>query len=358
VSALEPGTRLSDQDLRRRLFTIGDPESLSDLADTIPSTDDVPEIEYAYDLTPNKSAPRRDFVFCAHCGHPTHYKGYVVRFKTCRCLIGKDCGFKYYGAEFHAIERGFLEERRRQINLLRLDDAVSELPHLLRSLNEIAETPGTRMFDEARNTMRAKMPDLWNALAGVADGTRDLTVTQQVRDYAAEEARDRNRRQEATIDDEEEEDEPIYRFDSRVIGPLNGAAFCRSGLGSALASFRGAHERHKEDYRRLRHLNTDRMSTRQLRTELNNLTNDLEKLRAYERPMLAVTSFFGPENLLRIAEWANSFTRDGRYGTREARLVFASGRQPPVEAVCPGGYTPPDLTGLRSFLTKLGLGGD
>jgi len=332
---------------------VRDPESLPGLVRAIPESDSVPEIEYAYDVTPRKSAPRKDFVFCAHCGYPTHYKGYVVKYESCRCLIGKDCGFKLYGADFHAVERGFIEERRRQINLLRLDAAVEGFPHLLRSLGETANASETKMFDRARVMMRTNMPDLWSALSGLADGSSDLIVNEQARDYAAEQARDQRRGQQDAADDEV--DEPIFTFVSKIIGPLNGAAFCRPNLGSAVASFQREHDRLKQEYQRFRSLNTSRMSTRQIGNELSGLRTDLEQLLVFERPMRAVASFFGPANLLRIAEWANHTTRnDTRYGVQGMRLLAASHGQP-AEVSFPQGYKPPDLTGLQSFLTKLGL---
>ena len=59
-----------------RRFWISDPEALSNLLERVPARDEVPEIEYQYDVTPPKGKSR-PYVRCAHCFRPIHWKGNV-----------------------------------------------------------------------------------------------------------------------------------------------------------------------------------------------------------------------------------------------------------------------------------------
>lgn len=345
--------QLSDQDLRHRVFTISNPEELPDLVPNIPQSDIVPEIEYAYDVTPRKNGSRRELVFCAHCGYPTHFRGYVVKYGACRCLIGKDCGSKLYGADFHSQERGFSEERRRQLNLVRLDQAIKAFPNLLRSLAEIVIDPSTEIFDQTRSVFRTKLPNLWSRLSAFSDGLSDLTVMEEVRDYAAEQRRDERSGADENSDTQDEQSEPIYTFMSRSIGPLHGAAFCQHDLRSAVTTFREAHERLKNEFYRLQRIDTNTLSTRQISNLINSTDADVTKLLKYERPMSVVTSFFGPENLGRIAEWANqSPVVQGQYEARGPSLWLVSSGSS-VGIVILHGYSPPNFLGLHSFLRNI-----
>lgn len=351
MDGFSPGKRLADHELRHRLFTVDDPELLRNLLVEIPEFSGPPEIEYAYDVTPKRGASR-DYVYCAHCGYRTHWKGYVAKFGVDRCLIGKDCGFKLYGADFHVIERSFGEERRRQLLLNWLDSGVAAFPHLLRVLSEISIAHETALFDQARTMMRTKVPELWHRLGSISEGSGQLAIDEEIRDYEAERRRDEKR---PPVDDAEEEDDPIFTYVTKVIGPLQGGAFCRPGLPDAADTFRSTHLRLKEEWRRLQRLDTDTLTTRQLSLTVNNLAADVEKLLALEAPMLALMSFFGAGNLARITEWANQMRGlGGKYEARAQRLLFTSTRHgETVDVRGPASFVAVDFTGIKAFLAKL-----
>jgi hypothetical protein len=70
-----------------------------------------------------------------------------AKFRAGRCLIGKDCGLKHYGANSHRVERDFNGLRRRQLNLYWLDNAIREFPSVLRTISEIRGHPGISVYD-------------------------------------------------------------------------------------------------------------------------------------------------------------------------------------------------------------------
>jgi hypothetical protein len=233
---------------------------------------------------------------------------------------------------------------------------VAAFPHLLRSVAEIAAAPSTASFDEAQSMMRKKLPELWVQLINLAERSDDLIINEQVRDYDAERRRDERRGHNLlAADDNREKDDPIFTSVSKVIGRLNGAAFCRSHLPLAADTFAKAHDHLKEEFRRLRSLTTDSMTARQLSMTANDLMADVERLLAFEQPMNAVMSFFGPANLAQIAEWANvSLAKSGKYQARGTVLSFAvRSRAEAAHVRCPSGYVLPDFAGLHAFITKL-----
>mgnify|MGYP007019854714 CR=1 FL=1 len=73
----DPLAFLSDSDraLLARTFDIEDPESLPGLADSPPETDEVPEIEFQYDVTPSggKAAGHKPHLKCIF-GHPARHR--------------------------------------------------------------------------------------------------------------------------------------------------------------------------------------------------------------------------------------------------------------------------------------------
>ena len=112
--------RLTDFELKDRVFAISEPETLTGLTVFIPPSTSTPTIEFQYNVTP-PAKRSRPWVYCVHCGRPTHWRGYVVKFDGgVRCLIGKDCGAKYYGADFHLFEKEFDAQRKRQFELRRI----------------------------------------------------------------------------------------------------------------------------------------------------------------------------------------------------------------------------------------------
>lgn len=347
----------NDQSLRARTFTVKEPEKLENLLKTIPPEAGLPVIEYAYDVTPAKGKPR-SLVYCAHCHHPTHFRGYVVKWGNgCRCLVGKDCGARNYGADFHLIEKAFREERRRNVHLLRLDALIYSLPSVLRAISEIASAPALADFDTVRERMQSEAPTMWSALEAAAE-TGELVVEELVRDIRAEERRaarrpdvefDKNGKEVKAKD--AKDDQPIYVKVERVIGRMGGVDFF-FGRRLLLPIFRAEHERLKEVLIGLRRLDTDRMKTSKLKNLVDDTVESVEDLYEYSYQVNALPEFFSQKNLLVVAGWLNQLRGfRGHVEVRGLALHFT----PPMRDVPRVFKAPPAFNMSNSFAPLQGF---
>lgn len=112
---------LADRQLLTERLTTTDPE-----ADTsrirLEKQNPGPPIILRYDVAPGPDEDAdREYVWCGHCGRPTHWRGYVVEAEGGTLVnLGGMCGVKHFGFEFGAVENAFDERVERQAILPRV----------------------------------------------------------------------------------------------------------------------------------------------------------------------------------------------------------------------------------------------
>jgi len=343
--------RLTDFELKDRVFAISEPETLADLTIFIPPSAATPTIEFQYDLTP-PAKRSRPWVYCAHCGRPTHWRGYVVKFDSgARCLIGKDCGAKYYGADFQLFEKEFDAQRRRQFQLRRIRALSQAFPHMLRSLAEFTALPSVLQFDEVRHAMKSRMGELTAALWAVARSGGEMAVEELVRDHVAEAARDKNLGDVAVASGQQPDDnDPIYLSVKRVIGQLDGRELL--SVTEPIHPFLLLeHERLKLSWQYIQKLDTDRMITLKLGKLVDDVLESVDKIDRLQAPIAAVPRFFGPRNLASIAAWANQVRGiRGKAESTAGTLLFTPlGKNVPSRVSMPTNFQTPNFNGFETF---------
>lgn len=343
--------RLTDFELKDRVFAISEPEILVDLTDFIPPSTATPTIEFLYNVTPPEKRSR-PWVHCANCGRPTHWRGYVVKFDSgARCLIGKDCGAKHYGADFHLFEKEFDAQRKRQFQLRRIRALSQAFPHMLRSLAEFTALPSVLQFDEVRHAMKSRMGEITAALWAVARSGGEMAVEELVRDHAAEAARDKNLGDVAVATGQQpDDDDPIYLAVKRGIGQLDGREIL-SVTGPIHPFLLVEHERLKASWQYIQKLGTDRMTTMKLRKLVDDVLESVDKIDRLQGPIAALSRFFGPRNLASIATWANQVRGiQGKVESKGGTLLFTPrGKDVPSKISMPNNFLAPNFSGFETF---------
>lgn len=219
--------RLSDDDrsLLQRNFWISDPESLPGLLPRVPAKDEIPEIEYRYDLTP-PVGKTREYVRCAHCFRPIHWRGNVGRYADgSRILLGCDCGEKQFGFMWAGREEFFSDRMSRHDLLVRLEGLEAALPLISSFLATLHEHASLEEFIRLRHELGTKMPELIAILTKALHATGGtLTVTEKVRDVPAELARDDRQKY-----SKNPETKPIFKTIMKSLGQIAGGPFLLNG---------------------------------------------------------------------------------------------------------------------------------
>lgn len=168
----------SDAELVGYDFSAADPEKLDHLLQSVPETDEIPEVEFAYDT----SAGGVGMVRCIHCKKvaKNHYRGFVLRFADGRrMLFGRNCGEKVYGAEFAYNKHEFQRALDRSDFLKRQDRIVQERARLIENLELIEADRSWKDFGDLKRRFVAAFPDLAADLAEAA-GRRDGNLYAEV----------------------------------------------------------------------------------------------------------------------------------------------------------------------------------
>lgn len=175
VADLAPPELLSPADaaLLAASLTTGDPEGQT--ARLRIATTDAPEIVQRYNVAPPKDE-ERPYVWCAHCGKPTHWKGYVVRLLTGELVnLGHDCGSKQFGFQFGTVENEFNALVDRQVLLRRLLRIRQVAPDVRRLTRKLSFAEETLAFDDARTAMLRSWPVVWRSLRAASRSGRLIT---------------------------------------------------------------------------------------------------------------------------------------------------------------------------------------
>lgn len=344
----------SDEELRSRVFTIKEPESLPDILTKIPADRGLPTIEYAYDVTPAKGGrkKKRSKVYCAHCHFETHYKGYVVKWPDGkRCLVGVICGAKHYGADFHTTVHRFKEERNRQVQLQRYDAVMSLLPDVISAIGRIAGHPSINGFERLVFTMQRGVPDAWQSLAAVAE-RGDLFVEELIRDIQAEErlSEEESERRKGTPD------QYIYTKVRKSIGTMLGSEFFSTPSDQVRHALRSSQKYLEQQLIELSVLITDNYHKSTLKKRLDDVIKVAEEAAMLEDRMVGAKSFFVPKNLKNVAGWLNQNAGSkGKFSSRSSVLsyypMFSKGK---ITISLPSQFDiPDDFKKLRDFRSEI-----
>lgn len=221
VGRFRAGLSERDRSLLARKFWTSNPEQLPNILPRVPAGDEIPDIEYRYDLTPPKGQSR-PFVRCAHCFRAIHWRGMVALYQNgVRVLLGYDCGEKQFGFRWNSREASFSERIARHDLLTQLDNLEAALPLLHKFLLELQQHPVFENYNALRHELNDKMPEFIAHLTKafqVSGG--QLAVTERVRDIAAELARDERQKY-----SKNPETKPIFKNISKSLGRIAGASF-------------------------------------------------------------------------------------------------------------------------------------
>jgi hypothetical protein len=160
-----------DRVLLDRQFEIGDPSQLPGLLDSPPDTDEVPEIEYAYDVTPpgGRSKGHAPSLKCVFPHSARHWRGFIVRWMNGnRARMGRDCGVDHLGFDFKAEVDRFESARSRQRDLKLFIALRSLLPDVVAELRALPRDPVVLDYDRLRREFGAAFPSLRTALGEIA----------------------------------------------------------------------------------------------------------------------------------------------------------------------------------------------
>ncbi len=369
----------SDAELLKRAFITRDPERLSSVSKTLPDNYLTAEIEFWYDLTPPKGQ-ERDYIWCAHDGRETHWKGYVMKTEDgVRFLIGKDCGKDIFGHDFNQIARSFSVLHTRQGYLIQLGSTAAALPAAIKELRHLIAHPVLGQYQTVKARLRSEMPDIHrNLVAAVSRRGGLLVVEDRVRDYAAElrraerqgdedeeleRAREKKERGEMTLTafkrlrdevhlrQKSRANDPIYTTVERTVGRVSGGDLFgfdpvpREVLQTRLDDLRTLQEELSGP--------TEGISTRKLQAAFRKLRECVEDVEVQLQRLRAPMEFFDKTNLATVAGWATNVPKcTGKYRSVGRTIVWEAPRED-VEVMLPAGYEVPATPKLE--ILKLAL---
>ncbi len=362
---------LTDEQLLETAFRADDPTRLDGVVHEVPTTDQTPFVEFAYDTKTNSGQKVR----CVHCRYPNHYRGFVLRFMDAtRILVGKDCGKKLYGADFDLIEKDFDAARDRAYYLRCKRSALAAAPAFRAALASLRSHPAIGQFQATKHSFNRAMPALVPALAQAClqDGGA-LYVDGKVRDYEAEARREEQQdilaqrvgsmtktavtkaRQDGLLRRDGAKPRPIFKLVPKLIGTIAGQAFFRTNQKSPSDRIEQLSARafHVIDM-----LPVSTMTTAQLRVVFRDLDQIVGELIAEIDRLGTLDDAFETGNLSRIAEWATARSSDHTIYSAAIGQITRDG--PRYNAPCavsfPAGYRAPSRQLFATFRVALTAG--
>jgi hypothetical protein len=296
---------LTENELLGVEFNASDPESLENVSQDTPPNEE-PEIEARYDMT------GRDYkVQCVYCKFPNHYKGIVVRYPSgSRRLVGRDCALTHHGVDFESKLIDFDAAIERQSSLRRRHTFLAASAEVFREFEALKSHLAVTAHDELLKVWRDRFHDLAAAMTNVVRRGEMLTVDRQIRDEAGE--RLRKERLGAKFEEERQKAKAagkswqMIKNVTETIGPVNGGLFFTTGI--AVAKRLGEIQAVVQE--KFRVLSSDELKTSQIRTCLTHLSEQRDAVAQECARLDAILSAFEPDNLARIAKWANEKAHD------------------------------------------------
>ncbi len=238
---------ITDRQLRGLSFRYHDPENaIHKLNRGRPDRSRAIEVIGYYDETPpggRKDNPDAPFIWCCHCGKPTHWKGYVIRddVGTTYIIGAENCGRDHYGVHFEDAESRFKNQQSRQQALRRWDVAVSRAPALAEAVEALLRSEELAAVERVRGDIRRASPQCAALLTRHAKTKSRLVLHHKARDHEAERIRIEKyelavrafhllppalrREQRDNGLDPQLDDSPIFKSWAEDLGELEGSDF-------------------------------------------------------------------------------------------------------------------------------------
>lgn len=336
VQIINVKPRLNDAQLVSAQFRYFDPEnSIAGLNRSVPDAEAHPTIIGYYDETPpggRKSNPDFPFVRCCHCGKRRHWKGHVVRDDRGESYIigASRCGREHYGVRYDAAEKAFKAEQARRAALVRWANMRKLLPEYRIELTRVLQSPALGILELKRDEIRRTCPDAFRKLVQIANTAQPMFEYLELRDHEAEKERQAKFERAMTAfqalpsaerrrlrDDglkPEEDNSPIYRRTSAPLGHLVGGGFLTDS--GDVRKFALELRATLDAIEAIEKSGTDVVSTSELSRLLREMTDGPRALDDALGEVSFTPTFFGIDNLDRIARWSNGesrfyYVRDG-----------------------------------------------
>lgn len=350
VLALQPSlASMNDDELRAYEFRVTQPELLPDLVDRVrPADAPRPIVSGYYEERPGDGEVRSR-ISCAKCGRTNHWSGVVLLYPDgAKALVGHNCAEDHFGVDWDAIRHDFDQGVSRQHRLLEWDVAYLEFPELLEELVSLSENPAIVQRVATLNALRNALPVLDRRLQQVIGGR--LTALREVRDYEAENRRERKLERdldamsakagmEREAYDRENADwirsqrQPIWKAERHEIGRCDGWTFVghANRIRDALATQRSTLA---NVYHRMRdHQSGQRLGDDVIRRTLAGAKDASQRLVEVLDQLRSADQFFSHDNLQRLVEWGGgpkaSFAGATRSALLEGRSVWSLPALPP-----------------------------
>jgi hypothetical protein len=318
-------SKLTDDELRRVVWTTDAPLSLPNVKPFIPANlpEFIIELEYQLDRATD------DPVLCAHCPkHQHHWHGFVLLAADgSRYLLGSHCGPKAYSSDYLVANSARNRAKKRAETLLAWDALRARLPDILHELAALPRDPNFTVVRRLRAAWHQQAPGVRGALERLnrnhLTGKAELRVSRTVRDREAEAVRDvafmgealriadlPNKEHRAAHDALKRRlgTGPIWRTDEGDFGTLDGEDWL---LGDA-SPFKVLEDAAKRlrGYALLGTKTADK-TTPQIGRFVRETRKDLEGAAAQLARIAAAGRFFARDHLYRLAEWADLVFSEG-----------------------------------------------
>jgi len=335
-----------DDHLRVASLRVSEPESIAGLCRHRPDPERQVEVIGYYDETPpggRKSNPYHPFVWCCHCGKPTHWKGYVIRDSEDDLFIigAQNCGRDHYGVHFEEAERAFNQQLRRQRALQRWDYVQLQIPIVTSRIDLALHSDELRQIDEARQAFKAASSDCYRQIVRHIQGRIPLKRRLSERDYDAENKRRRQFERSivafnAFSADERralrrdglapvEDHDPMFREWTEDYGQIEGGEFLieEDDLRSRLLKVKSA----ISAIEAVAKLGTANVQTTKLSRLVADFRKALEDVFSRNIGLGFDSFFFATENVARLAKWADGFDHFGIEASDKGLVVIDRARR-------------------------------
>jgi hypothetical protein len=297
---------LTEADLLARQFTAADPESLEQLSDD-PPPDEAWEVEYIYDMTGRDVKVR-----CVFCKYLNHYTGAVVKYGSSgtRRLVGNKCAFNRYGIEFDRQIVEFNVAAKRQDYVRRRRHAFASIPKVTEEFRSLQAHPAVRIHDSLLRAWRGEFPELSSTVGEKAKRDELLVVDCVIRDETAERAR--KERLGNSFESEKRKAKAegrrwlITKRIQHTFGTVAGPPPFLPGASVA----RRLQEIQTEAQRQFLVLAVEDQKTEKIEAALNALARLIDDIKHEFDRLDALPQAFDPDNLRRIADWANDLVAE------------------------------------------------
>lgn len=358
VSVDDFWSNLTDDELRKVVWTTSDPMKLENIQPEVP--EDLPDftIELEYQLDRATDAPVR----CAHCPHhQSHWHGFVLLAADGRrFLLGSLCGPKAYKSDYFVASKARNRAKKRAEALISWDTMRDRLQDILTAFTETTRDPSFAIVRRIRGAWAGQAPGVRDAIARIGrdhlSGQQEMRFSRARRDRHAEGLRDLRFFQEAEklahlptkqhrIAIAELKNRlgsgEIWRTEEGDLGRLEGPEWL-TGAEDPFKLMDGAAARLRAYY--ALGAKTADKATPQIEQLTREAKNELACIAEQIRRIKTAGEFFQPEHLSRLSTWAAStFAEHTRRMIvyQDGKLTVSDGYHPSVTFEWPGGWQPP-----------------